>query len=947
MAVKRLLAGAAFLAVTMAFLTFPDSNLAVAQESPDTLSNCVRENRSLSTLFLVDASLSLQANDPEDERVQAIHSALSALGALHSSTDVDVNVEFLDFSDVTRKSFSERSDWASVPIAPSDQLGIARQYADRDQGSATDYVAALEPWINPADKPVDEIGALEMLERAPLESCRLLVWFTDGQFDVNFYGTPRTVYWTETPTVIDSYSSAAAVEALAIERLCRSGGLADVLRQGSDIANGAGAQVSIVALDKEGTLDFSLLRAFATGEGREGGCGSEMPRGTFGTADDIGALAIGLREAVLGVAHGDSRGTQSCLVTSNECEDLSGEPRDYDYTFFMSSGFERFNLLTVSSHPSVTTTLISPRGASLVLRSGIHSIETDGVDLNVQELELQNGGFLIDGELSPDGEWVGNWRVRYSTTDPEVAAGFNRASIYVFGSLMLTLDESQASLHAGIEEEIVVRVVGGSNEPATDTVLQPGTKMQLWVDNDIIGLPTLQPDGTYSARYTVPVDFNRNEIAITGVLEPIIQLGPAAPLVPLTPWMGVLGEVTVVPVGDYPVVGRPAPFGEVLEESVRSISTTLVADASQPGTGGCVDLVDIQVPRIGTNDLELRVLVGETRILDGEHCSIELAEGDTASVSLVVDAGALASLDGEIQPGSITLRASNPIDSTRSRDYTYGIELSVELPETITETDTVKAAILVLLPVLFLIGLLFVINVVTSRLVVGRTTTMEFPAEVVGSVMYRLDDAGSRIPLVVEGRDISSHPLGRGEGRASSIEAGAVSINARTPLVPGSKSFASVSYSGATLVIASRGTSENGQVGLMSNVLSGEWVFYSDQSIPEMREGSIDDPIVGSFMMMIPYGTDASFAQAQLEERSQAIAEQVHMAATDISKSRLEKPSADQGDGDAAHAQDDPQEFAEDPATPAQALAEGSTSDDAGAAGADHGIWDFEEEDDW
>ncbi len=917
---KHLLAGAAFLVMTMAFLTVPDSNPAVAQESLDTLSNCVRENRSLSTLFLVDASFSLQTNDPEDERVQAIHSALSVLGALHSSTDVNVNVEFLDFSDVTRKSFSERPDWASIPIAPSDQLGIARQYADRDQGAATDYVAALEPWINPADKPVDEIGALEMLERAPSDSCRLLVWFTDGQFDVNFYGTPRTVYWTETPTVIDSYSAADAVEALAIERLCRSGGLADVLRQGSDIANGARAQVSIVALDKGGTLDFGLLRAFATGEGREGGCGSEMPRGTFGTADDIGALAIGLREAVLGVAHGDSRGKQSCLVTSNECEEPGGGPRDYDYTFFLSSGFQRFNLLTISSHPSVTTTLISPRGASLVLQPGMHSIETDGVDLSIQELELQNGGFLIDGELSPDGEWVGHWRVRYSTTDPAVAAGINRASVYVFGNLLLTLDESQASLNAGIEEEIVVRVVGGSNEPATDTVLEPGTKMQVWVDNVIISPLTLQPDGSYSGRYTVPVDFNRDEIAITGLLEPVIQLAPTAPLVPLTPWTGVLGEVTVIPVGDYPVVGGPAPFGEVLEESLRSISTTLVADASQPGTGGCVDLVDIQVPRIGTNELELRVSVGETRILYGEHCSIELAQGDTASLSLVVDAGALASLDGEIQPGSITLRASNPIDSTRSRDYTYSIELSVKLPKTITETDAVKAAILVLLSFFFLMGLLFGINVATSRLVVESITTMEFPVEVVGSVMYRLDDAGNRIPLVVEGRDISLHPLGRGEGRANSIKAGAVSINARTPLVPWSKSFASASYSGATVVIASRGTSENGQVGLMSNVLSGEWVFYSDQPIPEIREGTIDDPVVGSFMMLIPYGTDPSLAQAQLEKLNQTIAEQVHMAVTEISKARLEKSSVDKGDGDATQAQDDPRELAEDPAESAHAL---------------------------
>ena len=176
MTLNRLLMAASGFLLSVASLVYSESGVAAAaQESSDALSECVSEDRSLSALFLVDASLSLQSNDPEDERVEAVYSALSALGALHSSTDVDVNIEFLDFSDITRKSFSERADWASVPVAAAAQLAIARQFTDRNEGGATDYVAALEPWFDPTDKPVDEIGALEMLERAPSGSCRLLV----------------------------------------------------------------------------------------------------------------------------------------------------------------------------------------------------------------------------------------------------------------------------------------------------------------------------------------------------------------------------------------------------------------------------------------------------------------------------------------------------------------------------------------------------------------------------------------------------------------------------------------------------------------------------------------------------------------------------------------------------------------------------------------------------
>ena len=306
-----------------------------------------------------------------------------------------------------------------------------------------------------------------------------------------------------------------------------------------------------------------------------------------------------------------------------------------------------------------------------------------------------------------------------------------------------------------------------------------------------------------------------------------------------------------------------------------------------------------------------------------------------------------------------------PIESIQRAlgDYTYGIEVAVQLPPqveeslppsslppsttvpergTVTDTDAAKAAGLLLVAVVFLVVLLYLSNFVTSRLVVGRLTAVEFPVGIDGSAMYRLDDAGERRPLVVEGRDISSHPLGRGEGKASSIDAGAVKISARTPAFPGSRSLATVSYSGATLVVASRGTWKNGRVGRMSNVLSGEWVFYTDQSIPEIREETADDPVAGTFMMMIPYGSDASFVQAQLDERAEAIAEQIYVAAREVSVAQLEDRTADEGDSSTSE-----ENLAYRASAPAQELRADSASDAEVADDDDGGIWDFEEEDDW
>ena len=892
-----------------------NSNLAFAQSDAGVLEKCVVQNRSLSALFLVDTSTSLRTNDSENERVQAIQSALSALAALHSSPGVAVNVEFMDFSARTRRSFPERMEWATVPVFPDEQAAIASRFAERTDGGATDYVAALEPWVDAGQKPADEVGALEMLERAPEGSCRLLVWFTDGQLDIGYYGTPRTINWTDPPTVVNSQSLAVATRDAAIARLCMKGGLADRLRAGSDIASGSNSQVSIVALDKQGTLDFSLLRAFATGDGRDDGCGSRPARGTFGTAEDVGSVAIELREAVLGGTHGETGGTRSCLTSTDNCEDIGDEAQEYDYTFYLWPGFQRFNLLTLSSHPSVTTTLISPDGTSFGLRAGNQLLENQGVTLNVEELQLQNGAFLIDGSLDPSTSWTGHWRVRYSTVDPAAADALNRASIYVFGNLMMELDASQGALQAGLDNEIIFRIVGGSSEPATDTDLQSGTRMEVWVNEDVASAPIMQSDGTYMVSIVIPSALDEDTVTVKGLLEPVVQLAPEAPFVSLTPWTGTLGRVAVRPVGGYPLIKEPLGFGDGLNNTNQQLRTTMEVDASEPGAGGCVELLEITAPRIDSHALDMQVIDDGAPIQTGAECPILLVDGETGTLTVMIDGSTLESFEGQVVPGTLRLRASNPIDPSRSSDYAFtirvpigppeelGVPIDAEVPR-ITETNWLKVMILLVVVLIFPVALLYGLRILTSRLIIGDLTSVEIPVAVSENSIHRLDDMQNHIPLRVEGRDIGSHLLAGGKkAKARSVDVGEATIRtSRSPLLrlPSSDASAQATVRDArdaTLVVGSQGTASDGRTGKLRNSLSGEWLFHTSQPLqtPEMP-ASID----GSLTLIVSLEADASIVNDLLRERAEAIAQQITSAANGLTIAADEPTSAEPDSGEGA-----------------------------------------------
>ena len=872
-----------FLLLTL-LLAFPSSpSIAQAQPEPNdsTLSDCVDNRRSLSVLFLVDTSASLRYNDPQNGRVQAILSALSVLGSLQSTTDAEVWVDFLEFSNTASRSFPSRSEWTIVPVEQEEQRRIANTYTERNDGAITDYVGALEPWIRPAEKPANEIGALELLGRAPENSCRMLVWLTDGQLDVRYNGVERTVYWTHPPTLVNSSDVDEALNREAIDRLCANGGLADELRSGADITSGSSAQLAVVALDPTGTLDFGLLRSLATDDD----CGSRTPRGTFVSATDISELIVEVYKRVLGEGTNSSN-TTSCLYESgatNLCGNVDPDENastQYDFPFDLSAGIYGFNLLSLSSHHSVDTSIITPSGELYPLTASHDLRLENGAELSVRQLDILQGGFLIEADLDPGGSWRGRWRVRYSTSDPEIAAELNRASIYVFGGLMIELDREGTNLRVGHDGEIALRAVGIAGEVPTSGSLDADTELQLRVGTETVSVPFQDADGRYTISYEVPAEFTGDTVVLSTTFRASIQLSPNAPPVRLRTWEGDLGEVNVEPVARFPVIDPPRPFEGAINNSQRRLSTTMMISAAQRGSGGCIELISVAPPRVGAEIIGVEISYEGSLMSSDESCPIRLNDGEMGTLSLTIDVGDvdLAGIPDEELTGVVMFRSISAVDPTILGESSYVVNIAVEplaesapsigttpsIPVEVPDSSgsqspaesgdtresspvdyasdlTVASGLLAAAAVL-LLTMLYVQNVWSARLDRRQVGFARFEVRVSGESMERLSDdasaAGEEVDMSI--------------GDRRSIILGDVQIRARSPFNPFGNVYLRATTESDSVVVANDGTLKSGRVGRSFSGLSSVWIFQTERSSVLVDEDGVQQPFSGQVTIVLP-----------------------------------------------------------------------------------------------
>ncbi|WP_169558481.1 vWA domain-containing protein [Nesterenkonia alba] len=237
----------------------PDDALAT---NASQIATCLQSARSISGLFLFDQSGSLSSNDPDEVRYEGLETALLSLSRLQhaseatgDSLDIEVAVSAFDGDyyparDVvgwTQLNDGEDADRGEI----IDQIVTTTAERTQPEGG-TNFEAALE-------------GAAEDLaDRGTRGNCRVLFWFTDGEFE----------------------RAEDSVEA-ARERMCREDGLLDEMRA-------AGITIIGLQLNME-DLDSDDLLSMATGSSGTQDCGtvpvpSDWANGAFLHADDTAGL---------------------------------------------------------------------------------------------------------------------------------------------------------------------------------------------------------------------------------------------------------------------------------------------------------------------------------------------------------------------------------------------------------------------------------------------------------------------------------------------------------------------------------------------------------------------------------------------------------------------------------------------------------------------------------
>ena len=236
-----------------------------AEPAIQNLATCLATKLDLEAVILIDESVSLRKTDPEGRREALAKDIISAFGsaALQTVDGVNPRLDVLvvgfgsDLTNVLDTPLKDE-DWVTLSDSTTpDLLDKLVLFKGRHNDRDTDYVDALQG----ASRLLGE-HASEMKKETGIEPCRVVVWFTDGKFDIERASVPRA--WA--PNV----KNPDQAEATGRQLLCGADGIANSLRLQQTYL------LTVALISNEFKVeDSSLLRKITLG----GDCGVESADG--------------------------------------------------------------------------------------------------------------------------------------------------------------------------------------------------------------------------------------------------------------------------------------------------------------------------------------------------------------------------------------------------------------------------------------------------------------------------------------------------------------------------------------------------------------------------------------------------------------------------------------------------------------------------------------------
>ena len=238
--------------LAIALLSSSPLTAATDDDAVKPLKECLNVNPSSSWLFLVDASQSLRVTDPDNSRADALETAITEL---NSNSRKKVYIALLEFGTTT--SSANQVPWALLDDESKDGLvAVARSFEPNEFD--TDYLGALKE-------------AIAVLDKAEDNSCKVLVWFSDGELSLEpgFAERSGTTDSLKDWEPIQNKTQRKNGEKIILDLLCKKNGVVDDLRGSGKggLIDGKSTFIWAIGLksaesESSGT-SFNLMRAIA------------------------------------------------------------------------------------------------------------------------------------------------------------------------------------------------------------------------------------------------------------------------------------------------------------------------------------------------------------------------------------------------------------------------------------------------------------------------------------------------------------------------------------------------------------------------------------------------------------------------------------------------------------------------------------------------------------
>lgn len=437
---------------TAGFGLLPATPAAAKEKSAiEVFGGCLMSQKKGDLVLLIDESASLRTTDPDGARVTAAGYLLNQLGAFAGEGKVALDVAVAGFA----SDYNRVGDWTRLAGDGTRTLTSALDsFKDRNAGYETDYWNGL----NGARQ------ALAARTAKDSDRCQAIVWFTDGQLDLDLRRTAedRDRYGEHKPYApdldLDTEDRVREAEATARRDLCRPGGLADQLR---------GNRVTLFAIGLRGAdakaSDFDTMRSIATGASGEETCGkiTEPPPGEFTLASNIDDLLFAF----------DRLRDPSSEPTQTEAGVCQGEVCRQRHAFVLDNSLNSVHILGSANVDGLTVVLVRPDGKLITLKRGDpgSSTETESGGIKINYSWQSNRTVSIDLTRPGKADWTGQWAVVFVDPQAKSPKARSRTNIQVSGDIFPAWpDAKKTELRAGETIKDVRFGLAGADGKAID-----------------------------------------------------------------------------------------------------------------------------------------------------------------------------------------------------------------------------------------------------------------------------------------------------------------------------------------------------------------------------------------------------------------------------------------------------------------------------------------------